>query len=116
MLVNSNPATIMTDPDIGRRDLYRADHAGNRHQSSSRSERPDAWLLPTMGGQTALNIAMTLADNGTLDRLGIEMIGANGRASKRPRIGSFSATRWRKIGLDCPKAASRTRGAAPGLG
>ena len=63
ILVNSNPATIMTDPGPGRRDLYRADHARHGRARSSTSEQPDA-LLPTMGGQTALNTAMALAKIG----------------------------------------------------
>ena len=67
VLVNSNPATIMTDPGAGRRHLYRADHAGDRRQDHRARSSRDA-LLPTMGGQTALNTAMTLADDGRAGR------------------------------------------------
>jgi hypothetical protein len=62
VLVNSNPATIMTDPGPGRRHLYRADHARDRRQDHREgASGPDASLLPTMGGQTALNCALSLA-------------------------------------------------------
>ena len=64
VLVNSNPATIMTDPDMGRRDLPGAARCETLAEIVAR-EAPDA-LLPTLGGQTALNLAVELAENGVL--------------------------------------------------
>src|SRR6202046_5055063 len=78
VLVNSNPATIMTDPGLADA-TYIEPITPEIVALILEKERPDA-LLPTMGGQTALNIAMALAENGTLDRLGIELIGANREA------------------------------------
>src|SRR5579862_455926 len=78
ILVNSNPATIMTDPEIADRTYIEPVTPDIVEQVIER-ERPDA-LLPTMGGQTALNVAMALARDGTLDRMGVELIGANARA------------------------------------
>src|ERR1700743_1794615 len=75
ILVNSNPATIMTDPGLADA-TYIEPITPEIVARIIEKERPDA-LLPTMGGQTALNTAMALAENGTLDRLGIELIGAN---------------------------------------
>src|ERR1700722_12977987 len=74
VLVNSNPATIMTDPDIADA-TYIEPVTPEVVAKILEKERPDA-VLPTMGGQTALNVAMALAKDGTLDRLGIELIGA----------------------------------------
>jgi carbamoyl-phosphate synthase large subunit len=74
VLVNSNPATIMTDPEIADR-TYVEPLTPDSVRSIIERERPDA-LLPTVGGQTALNIAVALAEDGTLDRLGVELIGA----------------------------------------
>ncbi len=75
IVVNSNPATIMTDPGFADRTyLEPLDLEGVA--DVLRRERPDA-LLPTMGGQTALNLARELAESGILDELGIELIGAN---------------------------------------
>ena len=75
IVVNSNPATIMTDPGFADRTyLEPLDLEGVA--DVLRRERPDA-LLPTMGGQTALNLARELAESGILAELGIELIGAN---------------------------------------
>src|ERR1700716_3715532 len=74
ILVNSNPATIMTDPEMADA-TYIEPITPETVTKILEKERPDA-LLPTMGGQTALNIAMVLAEDGTLARLGIELIGA----------------------------------------
>ena len=81
ILVNSNPATIMTDPEFADADLRRADHPGVREKIIDK-ERPDA-LLPTLGGQTALNAAMALHADGTLEKYGVELIGANVEAIER---------------------------------
>jgi carbamoyl-phosphate synthase large subunit len=78
VLVNSNPATIMTDPEVADRTYVEPVTASVVEQIIER-ERPDA-LLPTMGGQTALNVAMALAENGVLEKHGVELIGANARA------------------------------------
>src|SRR5690625_2739759 len=75
ILVNSNPATIMTDPEIADA-TYVEPIAPEIIRSIIEKERPDA-LLPTLGGQTALNAAIALAENGTLEELGVEMIGAS---------------------------------------
>jgi carbamoyl-phosphate synthase large subunit len=78
ILVNSNPATIMTDPEIADR-TYIEPVTPEFVELIIERERPDA-LLPTMGGQTALNVAMALAENGVLEKYGVELIGANARA------------------------------------
>ena len=74
VLVNSNPATIMTDPETADR-TYIEPLTPELVEQIIAQERPDA-LLPTMGGQTALNLAVALAKNGTLDRYNVELIGA----------------------------------------
>src|SRR5580700_1904189 len=74
-LVNSNPATIMTDPEFADATYVEPLLPGPLAQIIER-ERPDA-LLPTLGGQTALNLAKALHDDGTLERFGVELIGAN---------------------------------------
>jgi carbamoyl-phosphate synthase large subunit len=81
VLVNSNPATIMTDPEFATATYIEPLLPGPVTKIIEK-ERPDA-LLPTLGGQTALNIAMTLYENGTLDRCGVELIGADAAAIKR---------------------------------
>ena len=78
ILINSNPATIMTDPDMADA-TYIEPITPEIVAKILEKEKPDA-LLPTMGGQTALNTALALAENGTLDKLGIELIGANQEA------------------------------------
>src|SRR5512133_806858 len=78
ILINSNPATIMTDPEIADRTYIEPVTAGFVELIIER-EKPDA-LLPTMGGQTALNVAMTLSERGVLEKHGVELIGANARA------------------------------------
>src|SRR5689334_8863797 len=78
VLVNSNPATIMTDPEFADR-TYIEPVTPEFVELVIARERPDA-LLPTMGGQTALNVAMKLAERGVLDNYGVELIGADERA------------------------------------
>ncbi|MGH8996380.1 MAG: carbamoyl-phosphate synthase large subunit, partial [Acidimicrobiales bacterium] len=78
VLVNSNPATIMTDPATADRTYVEPLDPAVVTAIIER-ERPDA-LLPTLGGQTALNLTMALADAGALDRLGVEVIGAKPEA------------------------------------
>src|SRR5512134_1865178 len=78
VLANSNPATIMTDPDFADR-TYIEPLDVEVLTAILERERPDA-VLPTLGGQTALNLAMAMHERGVLDRLGIELIGANAEA------------------------------------
>src|SRR5215204_4176451 len=80
VLVNSNPATIMTDPGLADR-TYVEPLTREFVELIIKRERPDA-LLPTVGGQTALNIAVELAETGVLDKYGVEMIGAKAKAVK----------------------------------
>src|SRR5215218_4544110 len=81
VLVNSNPATIMTDPEFADRTYVEPLLPGPVAQVIAR-EKPDA-LLPTLGGQTALNLAKALHDDGTLQRFGVELIGADYEAINR---------------------------------
>ena len=102
VLVNSNPATIMTDPDVA--DVTYIEPVNPEMVAKIlEREKPDA-LLPTMGGQTALNTAMALAKDGTLERLGIELIGANREAIEKAEDRFLFREAMRKIGLDCPKS------------
>ncbi len=78
ILINSNPATIMTDPEFADR-TYIEPVTPEFVELIIERERPDA-ILPTMGGQTALNVAMALAENGVLEKYGVELIGATAHA------------------------------------
>jgi carbamoyl-phosphate synthase large subunit len=100
ILVNSNPATIMTDPEIADR-TYVEPVTAEWVAKVIERERPDA-LLPTMGGQTALNVAMKLAEDGTLARFGVELIGANERAIRIAEDRQEFAQAMRRIGLATP--------------
>src|SRR6266436_4435980 len=100
VLVNSNPATIMTDPEIADR-TYIEPVTPEWVKKVIERERPDA-LLPTMGGQTALNIAMALARDGTLEQFGVELIGANARAIQMAEDRAEFAAAMRRIGLAIP--------------
>ena len=91
VLVNSNPATIMTDPEFATATYVEPLLPGPVTQVIER-ERPDA-LLPTLGGQTALNLAKALHEDGTLERYGVELIGANYEAIAAPRTASCSTRR-----------------------
>src|SRR5579859_6024135 len=104
ILVNSNPATIMTDPEIADQ-TYIEPVTPEWVRKVIELERPDA-LLPTMGGQTALNVAMALAKNGTLAEFGVQLIGANQRAIQMAEDRAEFAAAMRRIGLDTP--AGRT--------
>ncbi|HEY3280536.1 MAG TPA: carbamoyl-phosphate synthase large subunit, partial [Gemmatimonadales bacterium] len=100
VLVNSNPATIMTDPELADR-TYIEPVTPEWVRRVIERERPDA-LLPTMGGQTALNVAMALANDGTLERYGVELIGANARAIRMAEDRAEFAAAMRRIGLETP--------------
>ncbi len=100
ILVNSNPATIMTDPELADR-TYIEPVTPEWVRKVIERERPDA-LLPTMGGQTALNVAMALARDGTLEKYGVELIGANARAIQMAEDRAEFAAAMRRIGLETP--------------
>ncbi|WP_373089298.1 carbamoyl-phosphate synthase large subunit [Sneathiella sp.] len=103
ILVNSNPATIMTDPDLADA-TYVEPITPEIVEKILEKERPDA-ILPTMGGQTALNTALALAESGVLDRLGVQLIGANREAIAKAEDRDQFRTAMLKIGLDMPESA-----------
>lgn len=100
VLVNSNPATIMTDPQFAER-TYIEPITPEVIEKIIIKERPDA-LLPTLGGQTALNVSMDLFHAGTLDKLGVKMIGANADAIDKGENRQRFKDAMIKIGLDLP--------------
>ncbi|MDI1253347.1 carbamoyl-phosphate synthase large subunit [Thermomonas sp.] len=102
VLVNSNPATIMTDPDMADA-VYIEPINWQTVERIIAKEKPDA-LLPTMGGQTALNCALDLADNGVLEKYGVELIGAKREAIRMAEDRELFRVAMGEIGLDCPKA------------
>jgi carbamoyl-phosphate synthase large subunit len=97
ILVNSNPATIMTDPEFADRTYIEPVTPDVVAQVIER-ERPDA-LLPTMGGQTALNVAMALSERGVLEKFGVELIGADARAIQLAEDRELFAEAMKRIGL-----------------
>jgi carbamoyl-phosphate synthase large subunit len=100
VLVNSNPATIMTDPDLADA-TYIEPVTPEWVERVIEREQPDA-ILPTMGGQTALNVALELHDRGVLARHGVELIGANARAIRMAEDRSEFAKAMERIGLRVP--------------
>ncbi|MCD7060235.1 carbamoyl-phosphate synthase large subunit [Pelagibacterium xiamenense] len=100
ILVNSNPATIMTDPDMADA-TYVEPITPEVVAKIIEKERPDA-LLPTMGGQTALNCALSLNKMGVLEKFGVEMIGANAEAIDKAEDRELFRTAMHKIGLATP--------------
>ncbi len=100
VLVNSNPATIMTDPEMGDR-TYIEPIIPEAIEKIIEVERPDC-LLPTLGGQTALNNAVLLAESGVLDKYNVELIGAKLPAIKKAEDRDEFKEAMRKIGLDVP--------------
>src|SRR5437867_8434072 len=100
VLVNSNPATIMTDPELADR-TYIEPVTSEWVRKVIERECPDA-LLPTMGGQTALNVAMALSRDGTLERHGVELIGANARAIQMAEDRAEFAAAMHRVGLATP--------------
>jgi len=102
VLVNSNPATIMTDPEFGDR-TYIEPITPEFVARIIERERPDA-LLPTLGGQTALNTAVTLAESGVLDRYGVELIGAKLPAIKKAEDRDLFKQAMTRIGLEVPES------------
>ena len=103
VLVNSNPATIMTDPELAHR-TYIEPLTKEYLEEIIIKERPDA-VLPTVGGQTALNLAVELAESGILEKHKVEMIGATLRAIKVAEDRLWFKDACRKIGLEVPASA-----------
>ncbi|QYZ66916.1 MAG: carbamoyl phosphate synthase large subunit [Gammaproteobacteria bacterium (ex Lamellibrachia satsuma)] len=103
VLVNSNPATIMTDPDTADA-VYIEPITWETVARIIEKERPEV-LLPTMGGQTALNCALDLVREGVLEKFGVEMIGASREAIDKAEDRDLFRKAMRKIGLDMPRSA-----------
>jgi len=116
ILVNSNPATIMTDPEMADatyiepirwqtvKEIIKKERPDATVKEIIKKERPDA-VLPTMGGQTALNCALDLHREGVLKEFNVEMIGADRDAIDKAEDRDKFRTAMLKIGLDMPKAA-----------
>jgi carbamoyl-phosphate synthase large subunit len=104
ILVNSNPATIMTDPSMADA-TYIEPIEWRTVARIIEAEKPDA-LLPTMGGQTALNCALDLAKHGVLEKHGVEMIGATKEAIDKAEDRQLFDEAMKRIGLECPRAAT----------
>ena len=102
ILVNSNPATIMTDPEMADR-TYVEPITPEVLEKVIERERPDA-LLPTLGGQTGLNVAVCLAESGVLERYGVQMIGANLQAIQKAENRELFREAMARIGLDLPRS------------
>src|SRR5512145_1903712 len=98
ILMNSNPATIMTDPDLADK-TYIEPLTVEYAEEIIRKERPDA-LLSTVGGQTGLNLAVDLAEQGILDKYGVELIGAKIDSIKKAEDRLLFKDAMRKIGLE----------------
>src|SRR3954468_5814497 len=103
ILANSNPATIMTDPDFADRP-YVEPLDPEVLTAIIERERPDA-LLPTLGGQTALNLAMALEEAGVLDELGIELIGASAKAIRTAEDREEFGAAMASVGLRVPRSS-----------
>jgi carbamoyl-phosphate synthase large subunit len=102
VLVNSNPATIMTDPDLAKA-TYIEPIETETLAAIIEKERPQA-LLPTLGGQTALNAALRLHEEGILARFGVEMLGARPESIAKAEDRSLFKAAMEKIGLSCPRS------------
>jgi carbamoyl-phosphate synthase large subunit len=102
ILVNSNPATIMTDPEFADR-TYIEPLTPEVLEKIIEREKPDA-ILPTVGGQTGINLAMALYENGALERHGVELIGANYEAIKTAEDRQLFKEKMTSIGVDVPQS------------
>ncbi|HWC01181.1 MAG TPA: carbamoyl-phosphate synthase large subunit [Methylomirabilota bacterium] len=102
VLVNSNPATIMTDPEMADR-TYVEPLTPEVLERIIAVERPQA-LLPTLGGQTGLNLAVALAERGVLDRFGVELIGAKLEAIRKAEDRELFKAAMQRIGLELPRS------------
>src|ERR1700733_5202603 len=111
VLINSNPASIMTDPEVADRTYIEPLNAAYleeilRVESEMMPEGSGKFaILPTVGGQTALNLAVDLADSGVLEKLGVELIGAKLEAIKKAEDRLLFKDAMNKIGLDMPRSA-----------
>lgn len=119
VLVNSNPATIMTDPEMADR-VYIEPINVDMLEKIIAKERPEA-LLPTLGGQTGLNVSIQLSDKGILSKYGVQMIGADRLAIKKAEDRKLFKEAMRKIGLGLPKSGlaynmKEARRVAKGIG
>ena len=103
ILVNSNPATIMTDPEFADR-TYIEPLTPESLERIIEREKPDA-ILPTVGGQTGINLAMALYENGALARHGVELIGANYEAIRTAEDRQLFKEKMKEIGVDVPQSA-----------
>jgi carbamoyl-phosphate synthase large subunit len=106
VLVNSNPATIMTDPELVRRTYIEPLTRASLSAIIER-ERPDA-LLPTLGGQTALNLALDLHESGVLSRFGVKLIGAQVDAIRKAEDRLLFKEAMKRCGLECPRSGYAT--------
>jgi len=104
VLVNSNPATIMTDPEFAHRTYIEPLRADILEAIIAR-EKPDA-LLPTLGGQTALNLSLDLADRGVLKQHGVELLGANATSIRKAEDRQLFKEAMANIGLDLPRSGT----------
>jgi carbamoyl-phosphate synthase large subunit len=106
VLLNSNPATVMTDPGFADRTYIEPITPEYAEQIIAR-ERPDA-LLPTLGGQTALNLAVTLAKTGVLEKYGVQLIGANLSAIEKGEDRQLFKDAMNRIGVEMPRSGYAT--------
>ena len=106
VLLNSNPATVMTDPGFADRTYVEPITPEYAEQIIAR-ERPDA-LLPTLGGQTALNLAVKLAKSGVLERHGVQLIGANLAAIEKGEDRQLFKDAMNRIGVEMPRSGYAT--------
>ena len=106
ILLNSNPATVMTDPEFAHRTYIEPITVETAEQIIEK-ERPDA-LLPTMGGQTALNLAKALAEAGILERYGVKLIGASLNAINKAEDRQLFKAAMQKIGIPLPRSGYAT--------
>src|SRR5688500_1024447 len=104
VLVNSNPATIMTDPELAAR-TYIEPLEPLTLEAIIEREKPSA-ILPTLGGQTALNLALALNERGVLAKHGVEMLGARPDSIAKAEDRSLFKAAMEKIGLTCPRAGA----------
>src|SRR5512133_1911737 len=102
VLVNSNPATIMTDPDMADR-VYVEPLIPEVIEEILKIEKPDV-LLPTLGGQTGLNLATILSETGVLEKYNVELIGADYKAIKKAEDREQFKAAMEKIGLEVPRS------------
>jgi len=112
VLANANPATIMTDPELSE-GTYLEPLTVEFLEKIIAAEHPDA-LLPTLGGQTALNLSMALYEQGILEKYGVELIGANAAAIKKGEDREAFQQAMLKIGLDVPRVGRSASGCSKG--